>query len=66
VAGSCSTAWWTAQAAWIAPSLAKSRLDTVSPTLEIAREYRMATHTADGTPTEGGRVRVPITWRILF
>jgi protein TonB len=33
-------------------------------TLNIARSFRLAAQTADGTPTAGGRVRVPITWRL--
>jgi periplasmic protein TonB len=32
--------------------------------LRIAREFRIAAQTGDGRPTNGGRVRVPITWRL--
>ena len=32
--------------------------------LRIAREFRMAPQTNDGRSTEGGRARVPISWRL--
>lgn len=31
--------------------------------LRAAREFRVAPATADGRPTSGGRIRVPMTWR---
>lgn len=33
-------------------------------TIRLSRNFRMAPRTTDGRSTAGGRVRIPITWRI--
>ncbi|MFZ2031273.1 MAG: energy transducer TonB [Vitreimonas sp.] len=33
-------------------------------TLRLARSFRVAPQTTDGRPTQGGRVRIPIVWRL--
>jgi protein TonB len=32
--------------------------------MRISRSFRMAAQTADGRPTNGGRIRVPISFRL--
>jgi TonB family protein len=33
-------------------------------TIEIARKFQAASQTTNGTPTEGGHVQLPISWRL--